>query len=110
MTLKKFNFNVIAKDKYSRCGLVETHRGNIKTPAFMPDGTQVEAEEVNPPTAETVPDDYSPTYKKPDGATEKTIYSVRYVELLAFLAKFALSPAIKFPKFTFGIFLIFLQS
>ena len=26
---------------------------------FMPDGTQVEAEEVNPPTAETVPDDYT---------------------------------------------------
>ncbi len=40
MTLKKFNFNVISKDDYSRCGLIETHRGNIKTPAFMPVGTQ----------------------------------------------------------------------
>ena len=40
MTLKKFNFNVINKDDYSRCGLIETHRGNIKTPAFMPVGTQ----------------------------------------------------------------------
>jgi queuine tRNA-ribosyltransferase len=40
MTLKKFNFNVIAKDKFSRCGLIETHRGNINTPAFMPVGTQ----------------------------------------------------------------------
>ena len=40
MTLKKFNFNVVKKDDYSRCGLIETHRGNIKTPAFMPVGTQ----------------------------------------------------------------------
>ena len=40
MTLKKFNFNVITKDKFSRCGLIETHRGNINTPAFMPVGTQ----------------------------------------------------------------------
>jgi len=40
MTLKKFNFNVIAKDNCSRCGLIKTHRGNIQTPAFMPVGTQ----------------------------------------------------------------------
>ena len=40
MTLKKFNFNVIEKDNFSRLGLIETHRGNIQTPAFMPVGTQ----------------------------------------------------------------------
>ena len=40
MTLKKFNFNVISKDKFSRFGVIETHRGNIQTPAFMPVGTQ----------------------------------------------------------------------
>jgi len=40
MTLKKFNFNVISKDKYSRLGLIKTHRGNINTPVFMPVGTQ----------------------------------------------------------------------
>ena len=40
MTLKNFNFNVIQKDDYSRCGLIETHRGNIQTPVFMPVGTQ----------------------------------------------------------------------
>ena len=40
MTLKKFNFNVVNKDDYSRCGLIKTHRGNIHTPAFMPVGTQ----------------------------------------------------------------------
>ena len=40
MTLKKFNFNVISKDKFSRFGIIETHRGNIQTPAFMPVGTQ----------------------------------------------------------------------
>ena len=40
MVLKKFNFNVISKDKFSRLGLIETQRGNIQTPAFMPVGTQ----------------------------------------------------------------------
>ena len=40
MTLKKFNFNVISKNKFSRFGIIETHRGNIQTPAFMPVGTQ----------------------------------------------------------------------
>ena len=40
MTLKKFKFNVTYKDKNSRLGLIETHRGNINTPAFMPVGTQ----------------------------------------------------------------------
>ena len=40
MTLKSFNFNVIKNDKFSRTGLIETHRGNIQTPAFMPVGTQ----------------------------------------------------------------------
>jgi queuine tRNA-ribosyltransferase len=40
MTLKKFAFNVTSTDKFSRTGLIETHRGNIQTPAFMPVGTQ----------------------------------------------------------------------
>ena len=40
MALKKFDFNVIEKKKFSRVGLIETHRGNIQTPAFMPVGTQ----------------------------------------------------------------------
>ena len=40
MALKKFSFNVIAKDKFSRLGLIKTHRGNIETPVFMPVGTQ----------------------------------------------------------------------
>ena len=40
MALKNFNFNVIVKDNFSRCGLIKTHRGNINTPAFMPVGTQ----------------------------------------------------------------------
>ena len=40
MMLKNFKFNVIAKDKYTRTGLIETYRGNIQTPAFMPVGTQ----------------------------------------------------------------------
>ncbi len=40
MALKKFAFNVLKKDKFARCGLIETHRGNIFTPAFMPVGTQ----------------------------------------------------------------------
>ena len=40
MALKKFSFNVIKNDNYSRCGIIKTHRGNINTPAFMPVGTQ----------------------------------------------------------------------
>ena len=40
MALKKFAFSVLKKDNFARCGLIETHRGNIKTPAFMPVGTQ----------------------------------------------------------------------
>tara|TARA_B100000787_G_scaffold37772_1_gene26648 strand:- start:22 stop:1134 length:1113 start_codon:yes stop_codon:yes gene_type:complete len=40
MTLKKFEFNVIEKDSFARAGIIETHRGKIQTPAFMPVGTQ----------------------------------------------------------------------
>ena len=40
MTLKKFSFNVEANDQEARIGLISTHRGNIRTPAFMPVGTQ----------------------------------------------------------------------
>ena len=40
MALKNFAFKVLKNDKYARCGLIETHRGNIQTPAFMPVGTQ----------------------------------------------------------------------
>ena len=40
MVLKKFRFNVIEKKNFSRVGLIETHRGDIETPAFMPVGTQ----------------------------------------------------------------------
>ncbi len=40
MALKDFAFKILKKDKYSRSGLIETHRGNIHTPAFMPVGTQ----------------------------------------------------------------------
>ena len=40
MALKNFAFNLLKTDKHARLGLIETHRGNIKTPAFMPVGTQ----------------------------------------------------------------------
>jgi len=40
MALKDFAFKVLKTDKFARSGLIETHRGNIKTPAFMPVGTQ----------------------------------------------------------------------
>ena len=40
MALKKFNFNVKCTENYSRVGVLETSRGNINTPAFMPVGTQ----------------------------------------------------------------------
>ena len=40
MALKKFSFNVFKKDKYARLGKINTPRGAIDTPAFMPVGTQ----------------------------------------------------------------------
>ena len=40
MALKNFAFKVLKTDGYARCGLIETHRGDIQTPAFMPVGTQ----------------------------------------------------------------------
>ena len=40
MALKNFAFKVLKTDKFARTGIIETHRGNIKTPAFMPVGTQ----------------------------------------------------------------------
>ena len=40
MALKKFAFKLLNNDKYARSGVIETHRGNIQTPAFMPVGTQ----------------------------------------------------------------------
>ena len=38
--MKKFEFKVLKKNKFARLGLIQTHRGNIETPAFMPVGTQ----------------------------------------------------------------------
>ncbi len=40
MALKDFAFKLLSKNNFARCGLIETHRGNIHTPAFMPVGTQ----------------------------------------------------------------------
>ena len=40
MALKKFAFKVLAKNDLARSGLIQTHRGDIQTPAFMPVGTQ----------------------------------------------------------------------
>ena len=38
--MKKFKFKVLKEDNFARLGSIETHRGNIETPAFMPVGTQ----------------------------------------------------------------------
>ena len=40
MALKNFAFKVLKKDNFARSGVIQTHRGNIHTPAFMPVGTQ----------------------------------------------------------------------
>jgi len=37
---EKFSFNVIKEDREARVGKINTHRGIIDTPAFMPVGTQ----------------------------------------------------------------------
>jgi len=40
MALKKFAFKILKRNKYTRRGVIQTHRGDIQTPAFMPVGTQ----------------------------------------------------------------------
>jgi queuine tRNA-ribosyltransferase len=40
MALKNFAFKILENDNFARRGVIETHRGNINTPAFMPVGTQ----------------------------------------------------------------------
>jgi len=40
MKLKKFSFKIIEQENNARLGLINTHRGNIETPVFMPVGTQ----------------------------------------------------------------------
>ena len=40
MALKNFAFKVLNEDNFARCGIIETSRGLIHTPAFMPVGTQ----------------------------------------------------------------------
>jgi queuine tRNA-ribosyltransferase len=40
MALKDFAFKVLSKDKFARCGLIETHRGTLIHLLFMPVGTQ----------------------------------------------------------------------
>ena len=47
MALKNFAFKILNTDNFSRCGLIETHRGNINTPAFMPVGTQATVKACN---------------------------------------------------------------
>ena len=38
--MKKFEFKVLKRSKFARLGIIETHRGKIETPVFMPVGTQ----------------------------------------------------------------------
>ena len=40
MALKKFAFKLLNNEKFARCGIIKTHRGDVHTPAFMPVGTQ----------------------------------------------------------------------
>ena len=40
MSLEKFSFKVLSKESYARTGIINTSRGKIHTPVFMPVGTQ----------------------------------------------------------------------
>ena len=40
MSSENFSFNLLNEDKRARLGKINTHRGQIDTPAFMPVGTQ----------------------------------------------------------------------
>ena len=39
MSKEKFSFNLLKEDGDARAGKINTHRGQIDTPAFMPVGT-----------------------------------------------------------------------
>ena len=47
MARKRFAFKVLKSDKFARRGLIETSRGDINTPAFMPVGTQASVKACN---------------------------------------------------------------
>ena len=40
MQKEKFSFNLLSEDDQARVGKINTHRGTIDTPTFMPVGTQ----------------------------------------------------------------------
>ncbi len=46
MESNKFSFNLLKENEKARTGLINTHRGNIETPAFMPVGTQATVKSV----------------------------------------------------------------
>jgi len=46
MSKEKFSFNLLKEDGFSRLGKINTHRGEIDTPTFMPVGTQATVKSV----------------------------------------------------------------
>ena len=48
MVKDKFSFNLLIESEHSRLGKIQTHRGTIDTPAFMPVGTQATVKSVFP--------------------------------------------------------------
>src|SRR5438105_574993 len=48
--MRPFSFRVLATDGAARQGLVETAHGDVRTPAFMPVGTQAAIKGVHPAT------------------------------------------------------------
>jgi len=46
MSSKNFSFNLLKKDLSARLGVINTHRGLIDTPAFMPVGTQASVKSI----------------------------------------------------------------
>ena len=48
------NFKLLSKDINARCGIIETERGVINTPAFMPVGTQATVKAMSPNELEDI--------------------------------------------------------
>jgi len=46
MESNKFSFKILKENENARTGLINTHRGSIETPAFMPVGTQATVKSV----------------------------------------------------------------
>ena len=93
MALKNFAFKVLNTDKYARCGLIKTHRGDIQTPTFMPVETPSPTWSTIP--AKSIPGTYGGGYFFCSSALIplRTMMSVGFTAEALFLMRISPGPA-----------------